>query len=193
LRLQLDFDRLLKDFKSIQLRKLWSTEIEFTLTYPPLFDLKNIYLVSFNKIAVYDKNTMQNIWRKQIDNDIKSLSLMDGNNILITDINGGILALNRNTGETNWTHNFDVVYIDEFDFSSKPFQITNNDDKRLLTPIIIFPINNEINILDNNTGEILFTLDFEDYVYHVSEYDRIEQSLYVTYGDKIAKLILEKK
>jgi len=193
IKLQLDFDKLLKDFKSVSLTKVWSTDIEFDITHPPFFDLKNIYLISFDKIAVYDKNTMQNIWKKQVESHVRTFTLIDGNNILITDAEGAIYNLNRGTGEISWFYKKNITFLNEYDFSLKPIQITYNDDKRFLLSVLIIPLDNDIKILDILTGNILFTLEFDDYIYHVSEYDQVENALYVAYGDKLAKLLLEKK
>ena len=191
--MQLDFEKLLKDFKVLHLYKVWSTEIEFDITHPPYFDLKNIYLISFDKIAVYDKNTMANLWKKQVDHHIRTFSLVDGNNILITDAHGDLYNLNRSTGEVTWTYHRDITFLNEYDFSLKPIQLTYNEDKRLLTGIVIIPFDKEIYIHDVLTGQILFSLEFDDYIYHLSEYDMIENSLYVAYGSKLVKLLLEKK
>jgi len=97
MRLQLDFERLLRDFKTIQLQKIWTAELSFDLTHPPYFDLRNIYLISFDKIAVYDKNNMNSIWIKQIDHDIESFTLVDGNLLLLVDSMGYVHAFNRSS------------------------------------------------------------------------------------------------
>ena len=193
IRLQLDFDKLLKDFKSIQLRKEWSTDLPFDLTQAPYFDLRNLYLISFDKIAVYDKSNMQILWKLQVNADIASFSLIDGNNLLIIDINNNFYALNRSTGEISWSHYFEEIFIEPGNFTTKPFQISFNEDKRLLTSIIILPVGKNLKILDSVSGDELFVLEIEDYIYNVSEYDQIENAIYISYGNKISKIILEKK
>ncbi|MCL2062932.1 MAG: hypothetical protein FWG98_00975 [Candidatus Cloacimonetes bacterium] len=193
LRLQLEFERLRRDFTNIQLQKEWTTELTFDLTHPPFFDLRNLYLVSFDKLAVYNKNDLNSVWVKQLDFDIESFSLIDGNNILVIDSNGSAYALNRNTGDLNWSQSIHERYISEHSFSIKPILITHNEDKRIITSIIIFPINNELRIFCSITGENLFTLDLEDYIYFLSEYDQISNAIYVSYGNRIAKIILDKR
>ena len=191
LRLQLDFNRLLLDFKNIQLRKEWTAELSFDLTLQPFFDLRNVYLISFDKIAVYDKNTMENIWRRQMDHNIESFSLINGNNALLIDSGGNVHALNRTTGKTAWTYSFDGMYISNNSFAARPFQISSSEDRRLLTSLVILPINNEIKVLDNLSGEVLFALKFDDHIFYLSEYDPINHAIYVAYGNRIAKIILE--
>jgi hypothetical protein len=192
LRLQLDFDRLLKEFETITLEKEWTTDISFDITHPPFFDMRNIYLVSFDKIAVYDKSTLNSIWMRQLDHDIVSFSLIDGNNILILDIQGNVQGLSRGTGESIWSFVYGDIHLYNMSFSVKPLQITNSDDKRLLSSVLILPINDQIMIVDINSGEILFSLDFDDMIYHISEYDPLENAIYVGVGDKLAKLLLKK-
>ena len=191
LRLPLEFERFWREFQNIQLRKEWTAELTFDLTLQPFFDLRNVYLVSFDKIAVYDKNTMENIWLKQIDNVIESFTLIDGNNLLVVDTDGTAYAINRNTGEMSWSHDFDAIHYYFHSFVAKPLQISNTVDRRLLTSVIIFPTNNEIHILDNVTGEIQFTMEFDDQIFYISDYDPIEHAIYVAYGNNITKLILE--
>ena len=192
LRLQLDFERLLKVTKIISLEKEWSTEIDFDLTHPPFFDLRNLYLVSFDKIAVYDRSNLLNIWRKQLEHDIMSFLLIDGNNIFIVDIQGHIYTVNRNTGEQVWSHNFGEMYVYNQMFSTRNLLITNNDDKRLITSILVTPLNDEIYVLDVLSGEILNSIKMDDLIYYISDYDPVDNAFYVGYGNKIAKLILKK-
>ena len=192
-RLQLDFDRLRRDLATIEISKIWSAELDFDLTHPPYFDLKNLYLVTVDKVAVYDKNTLERIWIVQADHPIANFTLIDGNNLLIVDNSGQIYSLNRNTGEQNWTsihqnHLYESIYS-----PLKPMQITNNEDKRLITSIIIIPLKDEMQIKDPISGEVLYTLDFDEDIYHISEYDPIDNAIYVSYGNKIGKIILEKK
>ena len=190
--LQLEFERFFRDFKNIQLQKEWTAELSFDLTHTPFFDLRNVYLVSFDKIAVYDKNNMNIIWIKQIDENIESFTLIDGNNILVIDSNGTVYAFNRNSGDLSWSYDLEKPFIGSDDLTPRAFQITNNEDKRLLTSIIVLPIENEIVIFDNMSGEVLFVLELDDYIYFISRYDQIENAFYVSYGNKIAKILLEK-
>jgi len=183
---------LVTNVKSTTFATQWTTELPFDLTHPPYFDLRNLYLVSFDKIAVYDKDTLENMWMKQLDFDIISFALIDGNNIFITDSNGHIYALNRNNGELNWQHNFGEPEIYNISFSLNPLLITNNEDKRFLTSLLIVPINNQIIIFDNIQGNQLFTTEFNETIYHMSSYDPIDKAIYVGHGDKITKLLLKK-
>jgi len=183
---------LVTNVKSTTLATEWTTELPFDLTHPPYFDLRNLYLVSFDKIAVYDKDTLENIWMKQLDFDIISFALIDGNNIFIADSYGNIYALNRNNGEVNWRHDFTEPEIYNISFSLNPLLITNNEDKRFLTSLLIVPINNRIVIFDNIQGDQLFTTEFDDTIYHMSAYDLIDKAIYVGHGSKISKLLLKK-
>ena len=193
LRLQLEFERLRRDFSNIYLQKEWTADLSFDLTHPPLFDMRNLYLVSFDKIAVYNKNDLTSVWIKQLDFDIESILLIDGNNLLVIDNNGTIFAFNRNSGDLNWSQHLNENYISNNTFTAKPFQITHNEDRRIITSILILPIDTEINVFCSVTGETLFSLDFEDYIYFLSEYDQLSNAIYVSYGNKISKIILEKK
>jgi len=189
LRLQLN---LVTNVKSIGLVTQWTTELGFDLTHPPYYDLKNLYLVTFDKIAVYDKDNLDIIWLKQMQYDIVSFSLIDGNNIFIVDSDGHTYALNRNNGEIVWKYDFHPPDVNYLSFSLKPLLITNIEDKRLLTSILIVPINNQIIIFDTMLGEQLFTADLEDTVYHISSYDPIDNAIYVGHGEKITKMLLKK-
>ena len=193
--MQLEFERLIRDFNNIQLRIDWTAELDFDITLQPVFDLRNIYLVSFNKIAVYNKNDMTSVWIKQFDNDIESISLLDGNNIMLIDIRGLVHVINRNNGDLNWRYNLDVNnYFSSFDIGApRPIQITYNEDKRLITSIVFITVNNEINILCSITGEVFYRLILDDFIYFISDYDQMTNSVYVSYGNNIAKIILDKR
>ena len=193
LTLNLNFERLLKDFKSISLKKIWSADLDFNLTQQPFFDLKNLYLISFDKIAVFDKNSMQSLWKRQMICDIVSITLLDGNNLLIMDKKNNIYSFNRNTGSENWTHLIDSKTDYFCDHVIQPQQITNNEDKRLLTGIIVITQFDTIKIIDLAAGDYLFSLQFEQEIMHLSQYDQVEQAFYVVYGNTIAKYLLDKK
>jgi hypothetical protein len=191
IKLPIEFEKFLKDMKNIYLLKEWTSELAFNLTQPPYFDLKYIYLVSYDKIAVYDKNAFDYVWLKQFDNDIQSFSLIDGNIVLIVDADNNATALNRNSGELVWEKRFDDKFIYEVGYSTKPIQISNINNKKLNKSIIIIPLENKILILDSANGEDNFEIIFEDTIGFVSEYDQIEDSIYVLYGQKISKLVLK--
>ncbi len=193
IKLQLDFEKLLKDFKAVQLRKEWTTELNFDITLTPTFDLNNLYLISYDKIAVYDKYTMQILWKKQLQANILSIKLIDGNNILLIDDKNYIYTLNRLSGDIVWSHFFNDLFIESKSPGNFPFQITYNEDKRFLSSILIASNGNMLLILDNLTGEEIFSLELEHFIYYISDYDHIDNSLYVVYNDKISKIILEKK
>jgi len=189
LRLQIN---LVTNLKSIGLETLWTADLSFGLTHPPYFDLKNLYLVSFDKIAVYDKDYLNIIWLKQMEYDIINFSLIDGNNIFILDSNGTTFALNRNTGDTAWEYTLEQPEINTLSFSLQPLLISNNEDKRIITSILLIPVNSQIIIFDAMLGEILYTTDLEDPIYHISNYDLIDHAIYVGHGEKISKLLLKK-
>ena len=193
LRLQLEFERLRRDFTNIQLQKEWTTVLDFDPTHPPIFDIRNLYFVSFDKIAVYNKNDLTSVWVKQLDFDIESFSLIDGNNLLVIDSNGNVYAFNRNTGELSWYSSLKERYIGISSVTANPFQITHNEDRRIITSIIIIPMDNKIKIFCSVTGEEFFTLEFEDHIYFISEYDQLNNAFYVSYGNRIAKIILDKR
>jgi len=195
LRLQIEFERLISNFNNIQLQKIWTTELDFDITHPPFFDVRNIYLVSFDKIAVYNKNDMSAVWVKQFDYDIKIFSLIDGNNILVVDDQGRAMALNRNTGDINWRFNIDnnIVFQEINTVPHQPYQITYNEDRRLITSILVFPVNNEIRVICSITGELFFKLDLDEYIYFLSAYDPVDNAFYVSYGSMISKIFLEKR
>jgi len=189
LRLQIN---LVTNLKSIGLEKQWTTDLSFDLTHPPYYDLKNLYLISFDKIAVYDKDDLSIIWLKQMEFDIISFTLIDGNNVFILDSSGSTIALNRNTGDIAWEYTFEEPEINTLSFSLNPILISNSEDKRIITSILLIPVNSKIIIFDTMLGDLLYTIDLEDTIYHISNYDPIDRAIYVGHGEKISKLLLKK-
>lgn len=193
LKLQLDFEKLLKDFKSVQLRKEWTTELNFDITLAPSFDLNNLYLISYDKIAVYNKSSMKILWKKQLDSNVLYITLIEGNNLLLIDENKNTYALNRTDGELVWSQQFNNMHLFTKNQNNHPYQITYNEDKRFLSGVIIITEGNSLKIIDNLTGDDIFALNFEDEIFFISDYDQIDNSIYVSYNTKISKIILEKK
>ncbi len=190
--LQLEVEKILVDAKQIHFENSWNTDLPFDVTMKPYFDLKYIFLISYDKLIVYNKQTAGIVWKRQFDKPLIYFSLIDGNQILIADSPNHIFTLKRNDGSNLWSKKFDGLNIPKINQNMTPYQISFNEDKRFLSSLLVIPEKNKIHILDNVSGDSLNTFEYEKDISFISDYDSIENSFYVVFSDKLFKLKLQK-
>ena len=159
----------------------WQTDLQYEITATPVFSSDNIYLVSRNIVAAYNLRNKQLIWKKQMDTDVHSLLLTDGNtgNLLIIEENKHS-QYHSDTGQAIWQ-----VQLDEQHHSisrNNPMVLANRDDARLDGNITVIPQENGISIYDSQRGELITSITFNDTLLFLSDYDRFRECFYAVVG-----------
>lgn len=191
IKLQLDVENILTDAQNVHFENIWNTQLPYDVTMKPYFDLKYIYLISYDKLIVYHKKNASVVWKRQFVKPIIYFSLIDGNQILIADSPNHLMSLKRNNGSVNWSKNFQSLTIPQISQNMTPYQISFDEDKRFLSSLLVIPDKNKIQIL-NQAGDSLNTFVYDRDISFISDYDSIENCFYVIFSDKMFKLKLEK-
>jgi len=190
--LQVEFEKILLKNNTLELKKEWSTNINFDLTLKPFFDLNNLYLVSYDKIIAYSKKTSEIKWKQQLEHKIMSFNLLDRNRAIVHDDSSYVYSFKRHDGELVWKAHYANIENQCTGASLLPFMITPAEDKRLLFSIFFLPQKRAISLINNDTGQLISTIEFDSELVHISDYDAFENSLYVVTGTQLLKLKLEK-
>lgn len=192
LNLQVEFEKILHKNNELQLKKEWTTNLSFDLTMKPFFDLDFLYLIAYDKIIVYDKKTTNIKWKRQFDSPVVYFNLLDRNRVIACDDSSRFYNINRITGLDEWSISYKELNLPALNQNLEPFLLTSNNDKRLLNSIFFIPQKRSILLLNNDTGKLISSVDFDSDVLYISDYDSFENCIYVVTESKLNKLVLEK-
>ncbi len=191
--LHLDYGLLFVPARSIKMKKIWSSELPFEVTYNPLFDFKNFYLISKKQVFVYDKGKQIKIWNHSFDQEIIHVNLIDLNRIIILTSANISYCFNRENGEILW----EKVSLDTSFYSNNgdlyPQQISLDKDKRLNNSILLFPSISGLILRNIANGDSLSGYSAKDKILYNSEYDIIEKSIYLIEGKNLVRVNFEIK
>ncbi|MBN2829307.1 MAG: hypothetical protein JXR56_03180 [Candidatus Cloacimonetes bacterium] len=191
-----ELDKQLKKFvyspaKDITLSPIWQGQFSRAITYPPLFDNNNIYLLVGKNIAALDKNSKEVVWRMSYISSILRAVPIENNLLLLLE-NRHLILLNGK-GEEIW----EKISNSNFEASPEPLslprQVTRRDDKRLNSGIIVVPEGSNISIISLITGETVSSIKFEDDINYLSDYDPSNNCFYGVVNDNLVifKLLIK--
>lgn len=167
--------------RNIKLEKSWQTNLDFLITATPSFDLKNIYIVSDDKLMAFDKSTKKLQWKTSFDADIREVSVVRNNVIAILS-NQQLIGL-KNGEKVAWKKSFtDKMPVRQSLF---PFEISNEIDPRINNSILVIPADRGIYIYDANSGNLLSSYNFEKRLQYLSQYDAFNNCFYAVVADGI--------
>ncbi len=177
--------------KDLSLKIVWQGKFTHNITYPPLFDYNNIYLIIENNIAAVSKKSKEVVWQIKTESVILEAKTVE-NNLLIHCSNNEILLLNAK-GDTIWrtSQRKDIRKLAHKYHSS--IIVTRKEDKRLNSGIMIDTQNNQIDIFSLITGENVSSITFDAQVKYISDYDTINNCLYAIVGQNLVILKLSIK
>lgn len=189
-KLQVKMDYIINQQKTVRLEKEWSVKLTFDLTQPPCFDLTRLYLVSLDKIVAYHKKNSTIAWKKELPSNIEYMQLLDNNLLVAQTEDKQLITLQRDTGKLNWRIENRNPYK-KLPNNLIPFQISSDDDKRLLYPLLVIPNETTICILNSITGIKYACYRAMDPITFISNYDVTEKAIYIIEGEYLIKLKLE--
>jgi hypothetical protein len=167
--------------RNITLQKSWQTNLDFLITATPSFDIKNIYIVSDDKLMAFDKSSKKLQWKTGFNADIRDISVVRGNVIAMLS-NQQLVGL-KNGDKIAWTRPFvDRVPIRQ---TLLPCEISNEDDPRINNSVLVIPADRGIYILDANSGNLLSSYTFEKRLQFLSQYDAYNNCFYAVVADGI--------
>jgi hypothetical protein len=176
-----ELDKQLKKFvyspaKDLTLSPIWQGQFSRAITYPPIFDNSNIYLIVSKNIAALNKGSKEIIWRKSFVSPILRAFSIE-NNILLLLENRHLILIN-NKGDEIW----EKLSISTLEACPEPLslprEVTRRDDKRLNSGIIVVPEGSNISIISLLTGEEVSSIKFDDEISYLSDYDPVENCFY---------------
>ncbi len=175
--------------KNISLKTLWVSPLNFPLTYKPLFDTKNFYFVSNNKIICYKMKTDSKKWLHKLNTEINSVEFLDGNKILIRTDNR-LVCIEKSSGEVVWDiESQQVKHYKECGY--QPRLISYKDDKRLLKSILLVPSDHKLSLINTSNGDTLSVFKSDEKICYVSDFNDIDKTIYLYLKNKILCLELK--
>jgi len=190
--LQVEFEKILLKNNSLELKKEWSTNLPFDLTMKPAFDLDNLYLVAFDKIIVYNKKNSEIKWKRQFNHPVIYFDLLDRNRVIACDDSSNFFNLRRSDGEILWKNQYSDLKMPSLNQNLSPFLITPSQDKRLLHTIFFIPQKKSILLLNNETGQLISSIELDSELLYISDYDAFENCIFVVTDTRLIKIKLEK-
>jgi hypothetical protein len=186
--LPLDYGLLFVPQRNIELTVEWESLLPFSITNKPHFDMKQLFLVSHNKLFIYDKKNKKNTWKSEFEHEIVHIEILDANLLLLTLKNNTNLCLKRDSGEVVWSHYSEETLVPQESSPYNPIQISLEKDMRLNTGIILLPEPESLTILNILNGDTLYYYEAENMITHISDFDFLEKSIYMVKSDKLYKL-----
>lgn len=191
LNLQKDVENMLQEPNTLELKKIWTSELPFDLSMQPFFDLDNLYLVALDKIVVYDKRNSNIIWKKQLKNKIILFDFLDRNRIVVCDDSSNFYNINRKTGVSVWVNTFHELKLPLLNQNLSPKFISRIEDQRLNQSIFIIPKKNSLVVVNVETGKEISSISLDSEILYMSDYDKFDNCFYIVCESKLIKLKLE--
>lgn len=170
---------------ALELQPLFKTENELSLN--PQFDLKFIYLVMGNKLAVYSKINFELEWELYFEKDITSLSLLDANSILVHTSEGRLVCMNREQGRVVWEKP-ELESMDTIHKLSAIREISLSKYHQLDSSIILVPGENQLTLLSSINGTEITKIDLDKKVDFISKFDQFEKCVYLSSDKDLSRL-----
>ncbi len=167
--------------RQIRLIQEWQTDIEFMVTAAPSFDLKNIYVVSEDKLMAYTKSSKQLVWNKSLPANIRDVAVVRDNLIVFLD-NRQMLCLKDNS-EVEWVKESPERFA--AGGLPAPQEIGSGNDPRLMGSILVVPAENTLSVYDVNSGKLLGQTKFDKRIQYLSHYDEFDNCFYAVVADGI--------
>ncbi|HRY83425.1 MAG TPA: PQQ-binding-like beta-propeller repeat protein [Candidatus Cloacimonadota bacterium] len=165
----------------------WNTDLPYSVTANPAFDLDHIYLAAGKTLLAYDKKTRNLLWNVNLESDIISLRMTQAS--LVAGLaNRNVIGI-RNDGSPAWT----AVTNRESGAADKPAtaELTNSNDARIDGSILVIPEERGLSVLDSSRGEKLSGLTLIDELKYLSAYDSFANCFYAIAGESLICLELK--
>ena len=181
------YDLNLLPGQKITLKKEWSRELDFELSLKPVFDHKQMYLISENTLKSISKKPSILKWERVFEEGIIGIELLDANRLLVVIEGNKMFCLHRDLGTDIWERNLNCNPHIDYEFNSI-FQISLDKYRRLDSSIILLLSDNSITALNNITGESLATYVSKNKIHFVSDFDLIEKCIYIYEDNCLVKI-----
>jgi hypothetical protein len=175
--------------KNISLNTAWVSPITFPVTYRPLFDTKNFYFISHDKIICYQMKTESKKWISNLSANIISVKFIGGNKLLAR-TQENLFCIEKNTGKVVWKF-ASIPKQTHKNCEYSPRLISYKDDKRLLKSILLVPGENKLFLLNTSNGDTLNVFKSAEKICYISDFDDINKSIYLYMKNKIVCLKLK--
>ena len=160
--------------RNIECSISWTTQLPYEVSANPVFDLNNIYLASGKTLSSYGKKERNLLWNQEMSADIVSLTRTKASLIAVL-ADKTVIGLDER-GTVNWRG----TILDQPLPQQKlhPIELTNADDARLNSSIIIIPDEFGLSILDSNRGDAFSQVRLKQKLERLSDYDTFDNTFY---------------
>lgn len=173
--------------RNIKCSVAWNTDLPYTVTANPAFDLDHIYLAAGKTLLAYDKKSRNLLWSVNLESEIVSLQMTQVN--LVAGLANRNMIGFKTDGSPSWTAN--VNRESRAADAPRAIELTNSEDARIDGSIIVIPEERGISILDSNRGENLSNLTLIDELEYLSAYDSFANCFYAIAGTSLICLELK--
>ena len=178
--------------KEITIENSDSIHVAGKVCNTPLFDIKNLYVCTDKIVTSYSRRKFEQKWAFESDKIIFSITLIDGNRLLICNKDEEI-CLNRKTGEEIWRNKIEKKCNNKGDCPSSPVQISFFEEKRLNNSVLIRTSGKNIEFISSVDGSLLSKYTHSESIDMISGYDHVKKCLYAVSGNKVAELSVKIK
>lgn len=173
--------------RNIKFAEKWRTDFQFLITAAPAFDINNIYIASDKNLMAFNKQSKKLEWKMDFEEDVREISLVRGNLIVILE-NNRMISL-RGGNNINWSYPLADKYSGRYSYT--PFEINNDADPRIYGSILIVPAERGLYVHDVNNGELLSRIEFDKKLQYLSQYDAFDNCFYAVIADDIRCISLD--
>lgn len=167
--------------RDIELQIVWNATLDYEITAAPVFNLNTIFLTADNKLIAFNKKSRELEWKKSYPTDISSVDYVD--NQLLVSVAPNQLFAYRDDGLEMWKCGIPVP--SEAGKNLNPMRIGIGDDPRLDRPVMVFPSDKALTIMNGTTGESLSSITFTKELEAISAYDNFANCFYAVVDDAL--------
>jgi len=166
----------------------WVSPVEITM--PPFFDAENLYIITGSEVTCIKKNTFQLKWKSKFEGEIKDIESLRDEKLLIIDGRGNHYMLDKARGKIEWQKAKPATHEKYNKQSPQVIVIDYIRDGRLEQNYYILSHKNLLKLILGGKGDVVATVEFDDKIDYISDYDYVEKCFYVCMDRKIIKVDL---
>lgn len=167
--------------RNIELEIVWSADLPYTVTSPPVYSLDTIFLTAENNLLAFDKKNQNLRWKKSFAQPITSL-IYNETTLLVCLKDDEAFGF-KEDGTQIWQQEMDCSH--QINSSFTPSVINPEEDPRLDRAITVIPSERSISILDAPRGESLSSITFKEQITNLSSYDSYANCFYAVMENAI--------
>ena len=166
----------------------WEIAITNNFSTNLCFDYRSVYVASDSTLYRIEKRDTEIKWKKSFDSKVQVLRLVDANRILVSLANDRLVSLNLNQEykDLKWEEKYQISGESN---SQKGFCLINlNQYRQLDDSVFLIYEDKRLTLYKVRSGKEITVFDNDAKIDNISEYDILDQCIYITSGNKLRKI-----